>query len=247
MNPDLRVFPNSETLGRAAAEAFAQSANKVIVENGRFTVALAGGNTPRAIYKLLATDYREQIEWPRVHFFWGDERYVPINDPDSNYRMVRETLFDHVPILAENVHRMPTDFIQPETAAQNYEKKLQDFWPASLPRFDLIQLGLGPDGHILSLFPNSSLLQEEKRLVAVVTDSPKPPPTRITLTLPVINHAAQIHFFVTGAEKAEALRATLEGARDLKRFPAQAVQPVNGQVIWWVDEKAASLLKKERS
>jgi len=244
MNPDLRIFPTSEALSRAAAEAFAQLVNKTIAEKGRFTVALAGGNTPRAIYKLLATDYREQIEWPRVHFFWGDERYVTINDPDSNYRMVREALFDHVPILAENVHRMPTEFIQPETAAQNYEKMLRDFWPASLPRFDLIQLGLGPDGHIVSLFPNSALLQEENRLVAVVTDSPKPPPIRITLTLPVINHAAQIHFFVTGAEKAEALRATLEGARDLKRFPAQAVQPVNGQVIWWVDEKAASLLKK---
>jgi len=243
MTPDLRIFPGSETLSRAAAESFAQLANKVITEKGRFTVALAGGNTPRAIYKLLAANSREQIEWSRVHFFWGDERYVPINDPDSNYRMVREALFDHVPILAENVHRMPTEFIQPETAAQDYEKALRDFWPASLPNFDLIQLGLGPDGHILSLFPNSPLLQEDRLLVAVVTDSPKPPPTRITLTLPVINHAAQIHFFVTGAEKAEALRATLEGALDLQEFPAQAVQPVNGQVIWWVDEKAASLLK----
>jgi 6-phosphogluconolactonase len=247
MNFDLRIFPTPEALSRAAAEAFAQSANKAIVENGRFTVALAGGNTPRAIYKLLAAGYHEQVEWPRVHFFWGDERYVPINDPDSNYRMVREALFEHVPILAENVHRMPTEFIQPETAALNYEKTLRDFWPAVLPRFDLIQLGLGPDGHMLSLFPNSPLLQEELRLVAAVMDSPKPPPIRLTLTLPVINHAAQIHFFVTGAEKAEALRATLEGARDLQKFPAQAVQTVNGEVIWWVDENAASLLKRQRS
>jgi len=244
MTSNLHIFPSAETLSRAAAEAFAQLANKAIAENGRFAVALAGGNTPRAIYQLLATDYREQIDWPRVHFFWGDERYVPINDPDSNYRMVREALFDHVPILAENVHRMPTELIQPETAAQDYEKTLQDFWLTSLPRFDLIQLGLGPDGHILSLFPNSPLLLEENRLVAVVTDSPKPPSTRITLTLPAINHAAQIHFFVTGAEKAEALRATLEGSRDLQKFPAQAIQPSNGQVIWWVDEKAASLFKR---
>jgi len=242
MNPDLRIFPTSEILSHAAAEAFAQLANQAIAENGRFTVALAGGNTPRAIYQLVATNYREQIDWSRVHFFWGDERYVPINAPDSNYRMAREALFDHVSILAENVHRMSTEFIQPETAAQNYEKTLRDFWPDSLPRFDLIQLGLGPDGHILSLFPNSLLLQEEQRLVAAVMDSPKPPPTRITLTLAVINHAAQIHFFVTGAEKAEALRATLKGARALQKFPAQAVQPTNGQVIWWVDEKAVSLL-----
>jgi 6-phosphogluconolactonase len=244
MNLDLRIYPTPETLSRAAAEAFAQLANKSVAERGRFTVALAGGNTPRAIYKLLATDYREQIEWARVHFFWGDERYVPSNDPDSNYRMARESLFDHVPILAENVYRMPTDFIQPEIAAQNYEKKLRNFWPDSWPRFDLAQLGLGPDGHMLSLFPNSPLLQEENRLVVVVTDSPKPPPTRLTLTLPVINHAVQIHFFVTGAEKAEALRSTLQGPRDCQKFPAQAVQPANGQVIWWVDEKAASLLKK---
>jgi 6-phosphogluconolactonase len=244
MNPNLRIFPSSEILSRAAAEALAQVANQAIAANGRFTVALAGGNTPRAIYKLLATDYREHVEWPRVHFFWGDERYVPMNDPESNYRMARESLFDHVPILAENVHRMPTEFIQPETAAQDYEKTLRDFWPAALPRFDLIQLGLGPDGHILSLFPNSSLLQEEQRLVALVSDSPKPPPTRLTLTLPVVNHAAQIHFFVTGAEKAGALRASLEGQRDPQKFPAQAVQPMNGQVIWWVDEKAASQLKR---
>jgi 6-phosphogluconolactonase len=243
MNLSLRIFLTSAVLNRAAAEAFMQLAKAMIKRQGWFTVALAGGNTPRAIYKLLATDYRQQIEWPRVHFFWGDERYVPINDPDSNYRMAYEALFDHVPIVAENVHRMPTDFIQPGTAALNYEKTLRDFWPHSLPRFDLIQLGLGPDGHVLSLFPNSPLLQEENRLVAVVINSPKPPPTRLTLTLPVINHAAQIHFFVTGAEKAEALRAILEGTRDLQKFPAQGVQPVNGEVTWWVDEMAASLLK----
>lgn len=244
MNPELRIFPSTEALNRAVAEAFAQLANQAIAANGRFTIALAGGNTPRAIYKLLAVDYQKQIDWSRLHFFWGDERYVPRHDPDSNYRMAREALFDHVSVLAENIHRMPTELIQPEAAAQDYEKTLRDFWPDSLPHFDLIQLGLGPDGHILSLFPNSSLLREENRLVAVVTDSPKPPPTRLTLTLPAINHAAQIHFFVTGAEKAEALRATLEYMRDLQKFPAQAVQPTNGQVIWWVDEKAAGLLKK---
>jgi 6-phosphogluconolactonase len=244
MNPDLRVFPNSEALSRAAAEAFVQLARETISEKGRFAVALAGGNTPRAIYQLLATDYREQMEWPRAHFFWGDERYVPRNDPDSNYRMAREALLDDIPIAAENVHRMPTELLQPEMAAQAYEQTLRDFWPAAFPRFDLIQLGLGPDGHVVSLFPRSPWLQEKNRLVAVVTDSPKPPPTRLTLTPPVINHAAQVHFFVTGAEKAEALRSTLQGARDVQKFPAQAVQPLNGQVIWWVDEKAASLLKR---
>lgn len=248
MNPDLRIFTTPEALNRAAAEAFVQLAKDMVKKQGRFTVALAGGNTPRAIYRLLATTgYREQIDWPHIHFFWGDERHVPSNDADSNYCMARESLFDHVPVLAENVHRMPTELIRSEIAAQNYEQTLRDFWPGSLPRFGLIQLGLGPDGHIVSLFPNSPLLQEKNRFVAVVTDSPKPPPTRLTLTLPVINHAAQIHFFVAGAEKAAALHATLEGERDLQKFPAQAVQPVNGQVTWWVDENAASLLKRDHS
>ena len=244
MNLELRIFPSSAVLSRAAAEAFTQIAQKAIAEKGHFIVALAGGNTPRAIYQLLAADYRKQIEWSRLHFFWGDERYVPSHDPDSNYRMAREALLDHIPVLPANIHRMPTELMQPEAAAQDYEKTLRDFWPDSLPRFDLIQLGLGPDGHILSLFPNSSLLREENRLVAVVTDSPKPPPTRLTLTLPVINHAAQIHFFVTGAEKAEALRATLEGERDWQKFPAQAVKPIAGKVIWWVDKEAAERLQK---
>ncbi len=243
MQPDLRIFPTAGDLNRAATETFVQLANNTIARQGRFAVALAGGNTPRAIYQLLATEYREQIPWSKVHLFWGDERYVPINDPNSNYRMVREALLDHIAIAAENVHRMPTEFIQPETAALNYEKTLRDLWPTILPRFDLIQLGLGPDGHIVSLFPNSLLLQEENRLVAVVTDSPKPPPTRLTLTLPVINRAAQIHFFVSGAEKAEALQSTLEGPRDPQKFPAQAVQPINGELIWWIDKKAAGLLE----
>jgi 6-phosphogluconolactonase len=243
MKPDLRIFPNTETLIAAAAKAFVQLARNVISEKGRFAVALTGGNTPRPIYQLLASAYREQIAWPQVHFFWGDERYVPPDDADSNYRMAREALLDHLAVPAENVQRMPTEFPQPDDAAKSYEKTLRDFWNASLPRFDLLQLGLGADGHVASLFPYSSLLQEQKRLVAAVTGSPKPPPIRLTLTLPAINRAAQIHFYVAGSEKAQALKSTLEGPRDPQRFPAQAVQPINGELIWWVDEKAASLLE----
>jgi len=244
MKSDLRIFPDPEALNHAAAEAFLQLANNAIKKQNRFTVALTGGNTPRGIYQLLATDYRERIPWAQIYLFWGDERYVPEDNPNSNYRMVRESLLDHVPIPAENIQRMPTEFVKLDDAAQNYEQTLYNFWNASLPRFDLIQLGMGPDGHIVSLFPHSPLLQEEKRLVAAVTDSPKPPPIRLTLTLPVINHAAQIHFYVAGSEKAEALRSTLQNPRDLQKFPAQAVQPENGEVIWWVDKKAASLLEK---
>ncbi|MGH7600858.1 MAG: 6-phosphogluconolactonase [bacterium] len=243
MKPDLRIFPTAGELNRAATEALVQLVNNTIARQDRFAVALAGGNTPRAIYQILATEYRQQIPWAQAHLFWSDERYVPMDDPNSNYRMVRESLLDHVPIPAENIHHMPTEFPQPDDAAQNYEKTLSDFWKASLPCFDLLQLGLGSDGHIASLFPYSSLLQEQKRLVAAVTDSPKPPLIRLTLTLPAINHAAQIHFYVAGSEKAEALRSTLEGPRDPQKFPAQAVQPENGEVIWWVDEKAANMLE----
>ncbi len=242
--PDLRVFPETTILNRAAAEAFAQLANKAVAENGRFTVALAGGNTPRAIYKLLATNYRERVDWSRVHFFWGDERYVPAGHPDSNYNMARETLLAPLSIAAENIHPIPTELYEPNEAARLYEQFLYHFFDEAFwPRFDLMLLGLGNDGHIVSLFPHSPFLQEQKRLVVAVTNSPKPPLIRLTLTLPLITQAAQIYFFVTGADKAKALRSTLEGPRDWQKFPAQAVQPVNGQVIWWVDEKAASLLE----
>ncbi len=242
MTRDLRIFINSIELNRAAAEAFAQLANKAVAEKGRFAVVLAGGNTPRAIYQLLATEYREQIPWPKVHLFWGDERYVPRNDPNSNYRMVREALLDHISIDVENVHRMPTELIQPDEAARRYEQTLRDFFGASSLRFDLIMLGLGKDAHCASLFPGSSALQERERLV-MVAEAPQPPKTRLTLTFPVINHAANIYFFVSGEDKAPALQSTLQGPCDPQKFPAQAVQPVYGEVIWWVDEKAASLLQ----
>jgi 6-phosphogluconolactonase len=230
-------------MNHAAAEAFAQLVRQTISEKDYFAVALAGGNTPRAIYKLLATEYRERIEWFRVHFFWGDERYVPMNDSNSNYRMVRETLLEHIAIAVENVHRMPTEFIQPDEAARSYEKTLFDFFGVSSPRFDLIMLGLGKDAHCASLFPGSPALQERKRLV-VIAESPQPPKTRLTLTFPVINHAANIYFFVSGEDKAPALKSTLEGEIDFQNYPAQAVKTVNGRMIWWVDEKAANLLKR---
>ncbi len=233
-------------MSRAAAEAFVQLANKNVSEKGRFTVALAGGNTPRAIYRLLATEFREQIPWAQVHLFWGDERYVPVDDPNSNYHMVRETLLAPISAAAENVHPIPTELYRPDEAARLYEQFLYHFWGDSLPRFDLIMLGLGKDAHCASLFPGSPALQERKRLV-VVAQSPQPPKIRLTLTFPVINQAANIYFFVNGEDKAPALQSILEGPRDLQKFPAQAVQPTNGQVIWWVDEKAASLLRKQRS
>jgi 6-phosphogluconolactonase len=243
MNPTLRIFPNTEALNNAAAEALASLARQVVLEKGRATIALAGGSTPQAIYQLLAAEYREKIPWAQVHLFWGDERYVPMNDPNSNYRMVRESLLAHVPIPAQNVHHMSTEFAQPKKAARCYEQTLHDFFGEPLPRFDLILLGLGKDAHCASLFPESPALRERKGLV-VVAEGSQPPKLRLTLTFPVINQAQNIYFFVAGEDKAPALKSTLEDPRDPQKFPAQAIQPLNGQVIWWVDDKAVSLLKK---
>ncbi len=224
-------------------EAFVAAGRRRVTDRGRFVVALAGGNTPRLLYEFLARECRESLPWDRVHFFWSDERYVPPGHPDSNYRMAREALLDHIDVPPANIHRPETDLDDPDEAARRYERELQELLGDD-PRLDWVLLGLGEDGHVASLFPGSPLLSETERLVAVVHDSPKPPPTRLTMTLPIINDASEVHFLVTGEAKAEAVRATLEGPRDSRHVPAQAVQPAEGTLTWWLDSDAASLLKK---
>lgn len=235
---DIRIFPDEASLSRGVARAFVERASSV----ERFRVALAGGSTPRLLYGLLATEYREAIAWERVHFFWSDERYVPPDHPDSNYRMVRQALFDQVDMPSDNLHVPPTGLEDPEEAARRYEEELQSCLGGE-PRFDWVLLGLGEDGHTASLFPGASSLDERSRLVIVVRDSPKAPPVRLTLTLRALNLASEIHFLVTGSSKAEALRSTLEGPSDPKRFPAQGVKPARGTLTWWIDEGAAKMLK----
>jgi 6-phosphogluconolactonase len=235
MAPDLRVFPTAEILSREVAEAFVRDA----ASSDRFALALAGGSTPRLLYRLLATEFRERVPWSRVHLFWSDERYVPRDHPDSNYRMVREALLDHVPIPDGNVYPAPTDLERPEDAAAQYEADLKEFFGTTWPRFDWMLLGLGEDGHVASLFPGSKTLAEKERWVIAVNQSPKPPPLRLTFTFPVINHAAHIQFLVAGKGKRSAVRSTLEGARDPLRVPAQNVQPSDGSLTWWLDEESA--------
>ena len=239
---DLRIFPDKKSLSRAIAEEFAQRVREHAVMGKTFTVALAGGATPRTLYEVLATEYRQEVPWKSVHLFWSDERYVPLDHPDSNYRLVREALLDLIEIPPMNIHAAPTGFDRPDEAARVYERVLRD--PTGSGRLDWILLGLGEDGHLASLFPRSPALGETRRWVVAVRSSPKPPPVRLTFTLPLMNRAAQIHFLVSGCEKAEALRSAVEGPYDRSRFPAQGVRPINGSVTWWADQQAAGGLKK---
>jgi 6-phosphogluconolactonase len=242
MKLDLRVFVDVNELSLRAAEAAVRLINDSVRVQGRFSVALAGGSTPRSLYHLLASQFRDQIPWTKVHVFWGDERFVPPDDPQSNYRMARKALLDHVPCPAGNVHPMPTHFSEPELGAKDYEKTLRAYFSKEWPRFDLVLLGMGEEGHTASLFPRSSALEEKKRWVIAVK-APAEPPLRLTLTLPVLTHAANIHFLVAGSNKAEALHQVLTGSPDPKNYPAAGVRPVQGTVIWWVDRQAAALVR----
>ncbi len=243
MRGGLRIFPDKQSLSRAVAEAFVDSADRLVSERHRFSVALAGGGTPRLLYQLLGGELRKNIPWAHVHFFLSDERYVPRDHPDSNYRLVREAMLVHVAMPPENLHFPRTDFEEPEAAARHYEQSLASFFAPVEPRLDWILLGLGEDSHLASLFPGSSALDETERWVVAVKDSPKPPPVRLTMTLPLINLAGEVHFLVSGREKAEALRSSREGPPNPGQLPAHGVRPLEGALSWWVDESAASGLK----
>jgi 6-phosphogluconolactonase len=232
----VNVYANPEELAQAAAREFAARAAEAIDERGRFAVVLAGGSTPRATYELLARDYRDTIDWKEVHVFFGDERSVPPDDDDSNYKMARESLLDHVPI--GSVHRMQGE-LPPDEAAEAYEQDLRDFFGSEdLPRFDLILLGTGPDGHTASLFPETSALEVHDRLV-VANPVLKLETTRITLTVPAINAARAVCFLVAGENKAGPVAEIVEGNPDPREYPASLIQPENGPV-WMLDRAAAS-------
>ncbi len=227
-----------------AADLFvtlAQSAAQGV--DGRFTVALSGGSTPKHLYSTLATPaYAGQIPWERVHLFWGDERHVGPDDPESNYRMVRESLLDRITIPEENVHRVRAELSDAAEVARTYEADLRGFFdlqPDGLPRFDLILLGLGPDGHTASLFPGVDALRDSEHLVAAPWVS-KMNTYRITLTAPALNNAATVAFLVAGGEKARILHDVLEGPSQPAIFPAQLIAPANGNLLWLLDDAAAA-------
>ena len=243
MKSDVRVFADVNELSLRAAEAVVRIINESVQANGTCSLALSGGSTPRTLYRLLSSRFRDQIPWTKVHVFWGDERYVPPGDPQSNYRMVKETLLDRVASPAGNVHPMPTGVPDPDVAARDYEKTLRNYFSRNWPRFDLVLLGLGEEGHTASLFPGSPALEETRRWVVAVK-APSEPPLRLTLTLPALTEAANIYFLVAGPNKAQAQYHVLTGSPDPKSYPASGIRRAGGTVIWWVDREAAALVRE---
>jgi 6-phosphogluconolactonase len=243
MGVEVKIVQDNAALNRAAAQEFQRLAESAITQRGRFSVTLSGGNTPRGVYSLLAQEHKTDIAWDKVHIFLGDERYVPPDHPDSNYRMTYESLLSKVLIPEKNIHRVRTE-LDPEAAAQDYENQLHDFFHLTnndWPRFDLIMLGLGDDGHTASLFPGTTAVNEVSRRV-VANWVEKLQSFRITLTFPVLNHAAEILFLVSGASKAQILGDVLRPS-GAARFPAQMVKPKNGRLLWLADQDAARLLR----
>ncbi len=243
----IKIFPNSDELNFFAAEKFVEIANKAIEENGRLTVALAGGSTPKSLYQLLSSgNFKDQMDWTKVFFFFGDERNVLPGDAESNFRMANENLFLPLHISVENVFRWQTELRNTEKIAEIYEESAKFFFALNgdeLARFDLILLGIGGDGHTASLFPFTEALRETKK-IAVANSVEKLATTRLTLTIPVINNAANVIFLVKGADKAETLQTVLEGKLQPEKFPAQSIKPENGELFWLVDEQAAALLDR---
>lgn len=223
----------TDTLPATAAKAVAR-----IIEQSpgpHVTVVLTGGGTPRGLYTELATNYRDSIDWNRVHLFWGDERYVPVDSSESNYRMVRETLLDGLPIPQGNIHPVPTYLPDPSSAARLYEATMRDYFTSEWPAFDLVLLGIGSDGHVASLFPGDPALELTDRWVTVVENAPATTTLRISLTMPAINAARNLFFLVSGKEK----REIVERVRGGEDFPATRVRPA-GEVVWFLDDAAAS-------
>jgi 6-phosphogluconolactonase len=240
----IRILTTPQELFSAAAEEVVLTGNDAVAQRGRFTIVLSGGSTPKSLYNLLATNARTSLPWDRMFFFWGDERHVPPTDPDSNYRMAEETMLSKIPVAAGNVFRIPTENPDAADAAAAYEQTLRKFFAletGGIPTFDLILLGMGPDGHTASLFPGTAALQEKSRLVmANWVDKLKA--SRITLTLPVLNAARCIAFLVSGTDKAAALKAVLEQDVPAEQYPSKLVQPSDGKLIWLLDRAAASQL-----
>lgn len=234
----IKTHPTPETLAHAAAVHFAALSQEAIADHGFFAVALAGGSTPRATYQALATiEFAEQVQWEYVHVFWGDERTVPPDHEDSNFRMAMDAMLNFVPIPRENIHRIPAE-IKPTDAARVYERSLHDFYDPNNVVFDLILLGMGDDGHTASLFPGNTAILEKPSLVAA-TYVEKLDTWRITFTPALINAANNVTFLVSGEKKAWRLRQVLVGRYQPDVLPSQIVRPTRGKLRWMVDEAAA--------
>ena len=244
--PRVTVFDDAEAVARAAAGRVAELARLSISERGSFTLALSGGNTPRRVYELLASaEFAGLVEWERVHVFFGDERAVPPDHAESNYRMAAESLLSRVAVPAENVHRIE-GLGDAAANASDYESEMRSLFgeDAEWPRLDLVLLGMGDDGHTASLFPGTSAL-EETRLWVAANWVEKLGAWRVTLTAPAINAARHVLFLVSGAAKAERLREVLRGERDPARLPSQLIRPRDGTLEWFADRAAAAEVRPD--
>ena len=241
MNKRIKVFPNLDDLSKAAAEYFTKLADKSIRKRGFFSVALSGGSTPKPLYNaLVSPDQHGRLDWENTHLFWGDERCVPPNHPNSNYRMVREEMLSNITIPGENIHRVPAE-LEARMAAFSYEEQLRGFFQGEWPRFDLVLLGMGDDGHTASLFPQSAGLNVEQRWF-IANYAPELDTWRLTLTKNAINAARHIAVIVVGDSKAEMLVDVLEGEYRPDVTPIQLIAPKNGQLVWFLDQAAAKKL-----
>ncbi len=251
MPPELKIVsfvePNAEALAARAARYFVEKAERAVAARGRVRIAISGGSTPKATFALLGDacqPWRVRMPWDKLDLWWVDERCVPPDNVDSNFRMTREALLDHVPLKPEQVHRMEGE-LEPEVAASRYESELRNGFRlegAETPRFDLIQLGMGPDGHTASLFPHTQALHELGRLAVANHVAAAKDTWRITLTWPVINRASDVFFLVAGADKAQILKEVFLGSRDVERLPSQLITPAGGILTLLLDQAAAALL-----
>lgn len=244
MKTDIRIFPDLTALSAAAAQLFVQSAVDAIRERGQFLVAFSGGNTPMELYRQLVY---KPVDWTRVHIFWGDERLVPPGDPENSFGQAREVLLKHIPIPSENIHPVSSE-LEPDAAAMDYARVLKEFAapPLAWPRFDLVLLGMGEDGHTASLFPGSPVEMSDP-VITVTANYQGRPAQRITLTPMVINAARLVSFLVSGKGKADILYHVLSNAVSAEQLPAQWIHPSEGKLIWLVDEAAGSKITKEQS
>ena len=242
MNPDVRIFQDLEQLSRHAAELLVEQAAQAIQERGRFLATLNGGNTPNRLFQLLATEHRDQVDWRKTHVFWGDERCVPATDPGSSYGQAQGIFLMHVPIPENQVHRVQGE-LAPASAAMEYAQILESFGEDHLdfPRFDLIYLGMGEDGHTASLFPGSPVDVAES-VIPVTANYQDRPANRVTMTPRVFNQARIVVFMASGEKKANTLAEVLSDRYNPELYPAQRIDPRDGELIWLVDKDAASKL-----
>jgi len=240
---EIHIASDAKALSENLASWIGNLIQEVLKTQDRFTFVLSGGSTPKKLYDLLAASpYKESIPWEKLHFFWGDERAVPFGDERNNAKMCYEELLDKVPVVAENIHVMRTD-IEPEESVNEYEAILKKYFRNSETTFDLVLLGMGDDGHTLSLFPGTKVIHETESWVNTFFLAAQDM-YRITLTAPVVNAAKYVAFMAAGSGKAETLKSVLEGETKLDKFPSQIIKPVIGELHWFVDKAAAALLTK---